>query len=134
MKKKLVFLIVIIILFLIVAIYKPILPSSFTMEVRGNFTSSGGSRLYEATLVSSRDTNLTGIAHYYASSRGGDGFTIECIINDGRWVTSAKREECDIPLVELATTRTGLITQIKAGQLKPIGEKCNRQDLCYELK
>ena len=140
MKKKVLFLIIIILLAFIV-LYKAILPSSFGMEIHGDFNDSTIITGYTTTppgsviILSSGGEKLEGDTYYTYSAPGTDGNLIMCQIKNKKWVTNSNAPQECTSLARLATTRTGLIKQIITGELKPIkSEECIENVLCYELK
>lgn len=108
------------------------LPPSFSMRVYGDFTSSGGSRVYEAILVAEGGV-LSGKERYRSSNGGGSVVTITCVIKDGRWVLEDKSTDlCDSVLVSIPTTVYALNESIIRGELVA-KETCRHSTLCYEL-
>jgi hypothetical protein len=118
------------------------LPSSFIMEVQGDFTDPTIISQYQtiptssATLLSSGGEELEGEAYYTYSRPGTDGNLISCGIKNKKWIVrySDTDQVCQ-SLSRIATTRTELIKQITTGELKPIkSNECRDGELCYELK
>jgi hypothetical protein len=111
------------------------LPSSFTMEVQGDFNDPliGQNPPSSVFLISSGENELLGDAYYTSTPQGGDGYLQSCSIKNNKWLVSDTEQECS-SLSRLATTRTGLIEQINTGQLKLKNDNCFEGRLCYELE
>jgi len=130
-----IFILIIIISFLF--IYNKINKSSFIIKIRGDLTSSGAQRNYNASLTFVDNILVEGIESYYVGQGG--GCTTDCeridsctIIND-EWVDASGTGNCKInyPFIP-STTKRGIEKQIKSKELKPI-DKCGRLDICYEI-
>lgn len=122
---------------------KVVLPPSFTMVVKGDFTDSTlipaeykGSAS-NAFLMSSDGGELQGEVQYTYASPGTNGNLVLCEIKDGKWISSNTPipKKCNA-LTKLATTRTELERQITSGELKSAQtDLCTQQNrLCYEFK
>ena len=118
-------------------IYNKINKSSFVIQIRGDLTSSGAQRNYDASLTFVDNILIEGTESYYVGQGGGCTTDCErvdsCKILNGRWVDSGNGSDCRInyPFIP-STTKEGIERQIKSKELKPMN-KCGRFDICYEI-
>jgi len=111
--------------------------SSFIFKIKGDFTSSGAQRNYDASLTFVNNVLTEGTESYYVGQGGGCTNNCErinsCKILNGEWVDVSGGSNCkiDYPFVP-STTKNGIEQQIKSQELKPIN-KCGHLDLCYEV-
>ena len=111
------------------------LPSSFTMKITGNFSSSGASRSYESNLVFINDNLVSGASNYSSEDTYGKKINLECIANNQQWVDTKTNGICQINdhVGIIPLTKEGLENQIKSGEIKPVGNTCGHNDMCYQL-
>lgn len=102
------------------------LPGSFTLTLSADLTSSGGGRMYAATLDVDGDT-VTGESSYTTSSR--ETMHMACALRDGVW--SDGSGTCPIPLT-VPSTRAGLSEALRSESIVPLAS-CGHKQLCYEL-
>lgn len=111
--------------------------SSFIIKIRGDFTSSGAQRNYDASLIFKNNVLVDGAESYYVGQGGGCKENCErinsCKIINGEWVDTTGLSNCNIdyPFIP-ATTREGIEEQIKSKDLTPMN-KCGHLDICYEI-
>jgi len=111
------------------------LPNSFTLNVKGDYTSSGAERNYEGTLAFTNNKLISGTESYTTWLGGGCqtdcNKKYKCIIKNQEWVDAVGGGVCEInDYVPL--TRDEIEQQIKNGQLKPF-DNCGHLDTCYEI-
>lgn len=106
------------------------LPETFTMHISADLTSSGSSRIYEATLYGSSHS-LTGTSSYVSDPGTGEREAYSCSLTQGIWLDSLTNEPCPIP-TELPSDRRSLATAVAEGTLVPLAS-CTHRQLCYEI-
>ncbi len=129
-------LIVIVLLVLIYTLYpknQSILPDSFTINVYGDWSSSGGDRLFNSTLTFVNGKLTNGWQKYDYSGTTGIEKHYECImdVNTLTWRGKTTLDECGYPShipLDLANLRQ----KISLGELKP-DAKCSHYDTCYRI-
>ena len=140
-KKKILILIGIIVVLLstiyFVFINNKINRSSFVFKIKGDFTSSGAQRDYDASLIFKNNVLVDGAEYYFVGQGGGCTTNCNrmngCKILNGEWVDTSGESNCkiDYPFIP-STTKKGIEGQIKSKELKPIN-KCGHLDMCYEI-
>ena len=111
--------------------------SSFIFKIKGDFTSSGAQRNYDASLTFINNILVEGTESYYVGQGGGCTNNCErinsCKILNGEWVDISGKSNCktDYPFIP-SITKNGIERQIESKELKPIN-KCGHLDLCYEI-
>lgn len=111
--------------------------SSFILKIKGDFTSSGAQRNYDASLTFIDNVLVEGTESYYVGQGGGCTNNCErvnsCKIINGEWVDVSGGSNCkiDYPFIP-STTKEGIEKQIKLKELKSM-YKCGHLDLCYEI-
>ena len=126
-------LIILITLSTILLVHKPDL-SSFTINLHGDFTSSGGSRYYNASLIFQQNKLISGWERYETWPSMGSHNIVDCIINatNLNWVDNATKGECAYKPDYLPLDKKELLKKINSGDFKSI-DNCRHLDICYEL-
>lgn len=128
---------VLIIIISFLFIYNKINKSSFIIKIKGDLTSSGAQRNYDASLTFVDNILVEGTESYYVGQGGGCTTDCErvdsCKILNGEWVDASGGSNCkiDYPFIP-STTKKGIEKQIKSKELKPMNI-CGHLDLCYEI-
>ena len=111
------------------------LPNSFTLNVKGDYTSSGAERNYEGTLTFANNKLISGTESYSTWLGGGCqtdcNKKYKCIIKDQQWIDAAGGGVCEISNY-IPLTRVEIEQQIKNGRLKSF-DNCGHLDTCYEI-
>lgn len=108
--------------------------SSFTINLYADFTSSGGSRYYNASLTFQEDELISGW-QTYETWPGTEGHNIvECIIdaNSLNWIDKNTKGECEYKPEYIPLNKNGILQKINSGEFKPV-DKCEHLDICYEI-
>lgn len=125
-----------VIAFLYVNFGQRIYSSSFTLKISGDYTSSGASRNYDASIVYKDGVAVSGTQTYFVGEGGGCqtncNRTTTCNIVNQKWIDSISLEECSLGHNEYLS-KAGVDAAIKEQKLKPISN-CGHLDTCYELK
>jgi hypothetical protein len=107
--------------------------SSFTINLYGDFTSSGSDRKYNASLTFYGEKLVSGWQTYATWDREGQK-VVECVIdtNSLTWVDKTTGGECSYIPESFPLTKEGIMHQIDSGMLKP-AEECRHYDTCYRI-
>ena len=133
-KNKKIFIGIVVLIIIMICLFIKI--SLHTFNIKGDLTSSGAQRNYNASLMFIGNTLISGSETYYVGEGGGCTTNCEhknrCIIINQKWVGSFFGSECKINYSNISTTRIGIERQILSKDLKPMSE-CGHGDLCYEI-
>ncbi len=98
------------------------LPSTFTITMHGDFTSSGGDRTSVSKFSFVNNNLISGSATYYDGAGGGCtqncNNTEQCIVTDNQWVEVQHWVGCQM-IFGPVPTKESLEAQIKSGDLTP---------------
>ena len=112
-----------------------ILNSSFAIKEQADFTSSGATRKFEASLIFVEDNLASGgIAYYSASSLKED--RTDCMYDNRKWVDTKTKGTCKLASYlydYVPNTKGDFEKKIKTGLIKPLNGVCGHNDVCYEL-
>ena len=110
-------------------------PKFLTLNIKGDYTSSGAERNYKGTLTFANNKLISGTESYSTWLGGGCqtdcSKRYECIIEDQQWIESVSGGVCEINNY-VPLTRDEIEQQIKNGQLKSFSD-CGHMDTCYEI-
>lgn len=108
--------------------------SSFTINLYGDFTSSGGSRYYNASLTFQEDKLVSGWQTYETWPRTGGHNIVECIIdaNSLNWIDKNTKGECEYKPEYIPLDKNGILQKINSEEFKSV-DKCVHRDICYEI-
>jgi hypothetical protein len=115
------------------------LPDSFTIEMYGNYSSSGADRNYSSELTFIDNKISSGFQNY----KVGEGSICkencnritECVVKDQKWVDKFTGGECMIDTFSAPLTKEGIMQQIKEGKIL-LSEniyQCH-YSTCYKIK
>lgn len=109
------------------------LPDSAKINIYGGWSSSGGSRNYNSTLVFS-EGRLTEGSQTYEYWSSNEHKIYECIIdlNTQSWINKTGNGPCPYNSSFIPTTLGGLREKINLGELKP-NSQCFHLDTCYQI-
>ena len=119
-------------------------PGTFGVNIYADFTSSGASRNYNATLAFKENKLVDGWSRYGSDNINGIHIEHECIadLSSLTWIDAETNQTCDdslkiIPANDMQNqfvplTKEGIQKLIDDGTLKP-AEKCLHGDICYEI-
>lgn len=119
-----------------------VLPMSSILELSGDSTSSGASRLYNASLVFQKGQIASGWQRYEAwpSSPSYPSTIYECIIdiNSSSWRKRETGGECKMEaqnpnLPSIPLTKSEVELMIISEKIKPI-DICSHFEICYSIK
>lgn len=116
-----------------------ILSDSFTIEMYGNYTSSGASRVYKGELTFVNNEVVNGSQSYSVGEgsicKENCNRITECIVKDQQWVDKINREKCGIDTFSSPLTKEGLIQQINEGKILPSEDiyQCH-YSTCYKIR
>ncbi len=130
-------LILIVVLGLIYTVYpknQNILPDSFTINIYGDWSSSGGDRLFNSTLTFVNGKLTNGWQKYDYSGTTGIEKHYECIadVNTLTWRDKATLGDCGYKTSVTPLDLASLKQKISLEELKP-ADKCSRFDACYRI-
>jgi hypothetical protein len=105
------------------------------MTFRGDFTSSGATRNYEATLSFKDNILVSGTEKYFVGQGGGCTTNCDrtdtCKISNQKWVDSISGGVCKIEQY-IPLTLEEIKEKIKIKEINPTSN-CGRFDICYEI-
>jgi hypothetical protein len=120
-------------------------PGTFGIKIYADFTSSGASRNYNATLAFIEGKLVDGWSKYVSDDINGIHIEHECVadLSSMTWIDAKTNQTCDDSLkiispgegienVFVPLTKEGIQKIIDGGTLKP-AEKCLHGDICYDL-
>ena len=133
--KKIIIGILVVLLIVIICLF--IKTFTYNINIKGDFTSSGAQRNYNASLTFKGNILINGFETYYVGEGGGCTVNCErtynCKIINQKWFDSVDGSDCKISYPYISITRKGIQHQIISKELKPVSE-CGHRDLCYEIK
>lgn len=107
------------------------MPSSFTMKIHGDLSSSGASRFFDANLTFQTNKLVYGWQKYEVWPTTGGSETEECLLNITTldWTNIETNMPCKswLPL-----TIKEIQQKIDSGEFKPVND-CGHYDICYEI-
>jgi hypothetical protein len=110
--------------------------TSFTINMYGDFTSSGGSRNYNATLIFQDSKLISGNETYETWPGNGGHNIINCIldVNSLTWKDTETNGEmkCDSIPEYVPLNITDLMQKINSKEFKSLSE-CGHAVICYEI-
>ncbi len=114
------------------------LPDSFTLKLFGDYTSSGGTRHYNAEIVFDDDQIVSAWQKYEAWEGSGDHKLYSCYLETGSntWLDNQTDGECEqIPnyLADIPLTKQGIQQKIDSGEYAPEGKKTSREGITYKI-
>lgn len=111
------------------------LPSSFSIEITGNYDSSGANRRYDAVMTFKENKLISGSQSYYVGEGSGCNEncnkTYKCIIKDTVWIDTDNGGACSVPFTT-PTSLDDIKNNIQNGTLTP-KDKCGHGNTCFEL-
>lgn len=113
-----------------------IFKTNFVITIKGDYTSSGASRNYDATIVFVNNKVQNGTQHYFVGEGGGCqsncNHETTCTVENQKWIDSTNGGECSLGHNEYLS-KEGIQVQINEKNLKPM-QICGHLDTCYEIK
>jgi hypothetical protein len=141
MKQKYIWISLIILILIIGAIFifypkqnQSVLPNSVTIKIYGDWTSSGGGRLYDSTLIFVNGKLTNGWQKYDYSGGTGIENHYECIVdvNTLTWRDKTTLGACGYNSSFIPLDLAGLREKINSGDIKPV-DGCLHYDTCYKI-
>ena len=121
--------------FIVIGIFVVLLfggSNSFTVKLFSDTTSSGGTRLYNASLSFENNNLVSGTQRYEVWPGVGNHSITYCVFENGSvWINNETKEVCTLNR-DLPLTKKELYEKINSGEYKPYSE-CGHFDTCYEL-
>lgn len=141
MKKyfKIIFTIILLLIAILLLTYfykSKIVAPSFAINIKGDYTSSGASRAYNAT-IEYKDNEVIGGTQSFDLGQGGGcvsdcNKTTVCKIKDKKWIDSVTGNDCTLNGDEYLS-KESLKSLIRDNKLIPM-KKCMHLDTCFEIK
>jgi len=113
----------------------PVKENILKINFKGDFTSSGAQRNYEAIMIFKDGILINGSESYFVGQGGGCTLncdrTDSCKISNQKWVDSTSGGECKIDQY-IPLSLEEINQKINNKEIKPKSE-CGRFDICYEI-
>lgn len=126
---------VLIIVLLIFLNQENILRNSFEIKISGNYSSSGASRKYDASIVYKKGVAVSGTQQYSVWEGGGCTENCNrqttCIVSNQKWIDSISGGECNLGH-DIYLSKAGIVAEIENKELKSIKD-CSHSDTCYQV-
>lgn len=108
---------------------------SVIITLDGDFTSSGGSRVYTANLTFEDRKITSGYQKYETESTFFEYTIRECIIDtiSLKWVQKDNKDLCSINFIEIPLSLDLLMEKLKSDDLFRTSEECTHNTICYEI-
>ena len=105
-----------------------------TINIYADFTSSGGSRYYNASLTFQEDKLISGWQIHETWPGTGWHNIVECVIdaNSLTWVDKITKGECSYNPEYIPLNKKEILQKINSEEFKS-ADKCGHLDICYEL-
>jgi len=114
------------------------LPGAFTMELKGDYSSSGATRNYSGNVTFFNNILVNGLESYFVGEGGicknNCNRTTECVIKEQQWVDKTSGEKCGINIY-VSLTKEGIEQQISSKEILPVDDldNCPHGSTCYKI-